>query len=271
VRLLKSLVVVAAFALILVSPLESRAASGRYALVGVDLNSGQLSPIGCVDTRNTIDGFALKDGSTGYAVTNRNHLLMFSLSDPGTIVADFNILGLARGENLIGIDVRPATGELYAVSDDDVIYVIDPATGQATAKGGPFSPGIAGNAVGFDFNPTVDRIRLVTDRGQNLRLNPDTGQVASVDGDLAFKADDVNERKRPRVSGSGYTNSVAGATSTILYDIDAGKDVLTTQSPPNDGVLNTVGALGYNLQTVAGFDILASGPAYAVVRGSGLC
>ena len=33
---------------------------------------------------------------------------------------------------------------------------------------------------GFDFNPTVDRIRVVNDRGANLRLHPDTG--AQVDG-----------------------------------------------------------------------------------------
>ena len=88
---------------------------------------------------------------------------------------------------------------------------------------------------------------------------------------LAFNANDVNARKRPRVSGAGYTNSVAGATSTTLYDIDTNKDVLVTQLPPNDGTLNTVGRLGYNVRTVAGFDILASGPAYAVVRGSRLC
>jgi len=270
VRLLKSAIVVA-FALVLLAPLDSRAASGNYALVGVDLVSGQLSPIGCVGTRNTIVAFALKDASTGYAVTNRNQLLTFSLGDPGTILGTINIANLSRGEDLIGIDVRPATGELYGVSDDDVVYAIDPATGLATAKGAPFIPGIAGSAIGFDFNPTVDRIRIVTDRGQNLRLNPNTGQVVSVDKNLAFSAGDVNEGRRPRVSGAGYTNSVAGATSTTLYDIDTANDVLATQAPPNDGTLNTVGQLGYNVRTVAGFDILASGPAYAVVRGSGLC
>jgi hypothetical protein len=270
VRLLKPIAIFA-FALTLFSPMESSAASGKYALVGVDLASGRLSPIGCVGTRGTLTGFALKDGATGYAIDSRNRLVIFSLSDPGTILNSVNVSGLSRRDDLIGLDVRPATGELYAVSDEDVVYTIDPATGQATAKGAAFSPGISGRTVGFDFNPTVDRIRLVTDRGQNLRLNPDTGQVASVDKYLAFAATDVNKGERPDVTGAGYTNSVAGATSTTLYDIDTKADVLATQAPPNDGTLNTVGSLGYNVRTVAGFDILASGPAYAVVRASGLC
>lgn len=269
-RLLKPIAVIA-LAFVLFSPLKTSAASGEYALVSVDLATGQLSPIGCVGVRGDLKAFALKDGSTGYAIDRRNKLVTFSLSDPGTILTSVSVTGLPRRHNLIGLDIRPATGELYAVSDEGVVYTIDPATGQATAKGAPFSPSISGTTIGFDFNPTVDRIRLVTDRGQNLRLNPDTGQVASVDKPLAFAATDVNKKERPKISGAGYTNSVAGATSTTLYDIDANEDVLVTQLPPNDGTLNTVGDLGYNVRTVAGFDILASGPAYAVVRASRLC
>ncbi len=269
-RLLKPVLIVV-LALVVFSPLKSSAASGDYALVGVDLATGRLNPLGCVGVRGDLKAFALKDASTGYALDRRNTLITFSLSDPGTILNSIPVTGLPRRDDLIGLDVRPATGELYAVSDEDVIYTIDPSTGQATARGAAFSPGISGTAIGFDFNPTVDRIRIVTDRGQNLRLNPDTGQVASVDKKLAFAATDVNKRDRPQVSGAGYTNSVAGATSTTLYDIDANEDVLVTQAPPNDGTLNTVGSLGYNVRTVAGFDILASGPAYAVVRASRLC
>ena len=52
-------------------------------------------------------------------------------------------------------------------------------------RGAPaFTPALSGTAFGFDFNPTVDRIRVVSDTGQNLRLNPDTGAVAAVDGAL---------------------------------------------------------------------------------------
>jgi hypothetical protein len=36
-----------------------------------------------------------------------------------------------------------------------------------------FSPAIVGANASLDFNPTVDRIRLVTESGQNLRLHPE--------------------------------------------------------------------------------------------------
>jgi hypothetical protein len=42
-----------------------------------------------------------------------------------------------------------------------------------------FMPVLAGTSFGFDFNPTVDRIRLVSDSGQNLRLNPNSGAGAT--------------------------------------------------------------------------------------------
>ena len=47
--------------------------------------------------------------------------------------------------------------------------MVDPARGAAIAVGAPFTPGTDGTAFGFDFNPTVDRIRVVSDTGQNLR------------------------------------------------------------------------------------------------------
>jgi hypothetical protein len=45
-----------------------------------------------------------------------------------------------------------------------------------------FSPTIATTNASVDFNPTVDRIRLVTDSGQNLRLHPELGTVVATDG-----------------------------------------------------------------------------------------
>lgn len=41
------------------------------------------------------------------------------------------------------------------------------------------------------------------------------------------------------------------------------QDVLAIQDPPNDGVLWTAGALGSDLDGLVGFDIAASGIAYA--------
>ena len=130
----------------------------------------------------------------------------------------------------------------------------------------PFIPVLAGASFGFDFNPTVDRIRVTSDAEQNLRLNPDNGTVAGVDTNLAYAPGDPGAGTNPSVAGSAYTNSFAGATSTTLYDIDNARHALVIQNPPNDGTLTTVGALGTTNNAVA-FDIGEGNVGYAVFNG----
>jgi hypothetical protein len=199
-------------------------------------------------------------------LTADNRLLPLRAGTPLQAGPALPITGLAAGENLVAIDFRPANGRLYALSDQSRLYTVDPWTGTATAVGAPFTPSLAGTEFGFDFNPTVDRIRVVSDSGQNLRLHPDTGAVVATDLPLAYAATDPGAGQTPMLAGSGYTNSVAGAVTTTLYGIDAARDVLVTQTPPNNGVLNTVGALGRDVTTMAGFDIAAGGPAWAALH-----
>jgi hypothetical protein len=183
-----------------------------------------------------------------YALSSGNELVQYVSGNPVEELGSSSITGLQSGENLLAIDFRPATGQLYGVSDQSRLYVIDPATGTAVAVSmTPFSPAINGSAVGFDFNPTVDRIRLVTDLGQNLRLHPVTGAVAAVDGS-------INPGGKSVVA-VGYTNSFAGSTSTTLYDIDVATDKLYRQMPPNNGTLVEVGSLGLQADGEGGFDI----------------
>lgn len=194
-------------------------------------------------------------------------LSTITAANPGVAVGATVVSGLQTGETLRGIDIRPATGQLYGLGSSNRLYVIDRTTGVATAVGAaPFSPAITGTRVGFDFNPTVDRIRVVGDDGQNLRLHPDLGTVAFADPALAFAATDVNAGAATNVAGAGYINSVAGAVTTTLYDIDVGLDILATQNPANAGTLNTVGSLGFNAGDVGGFDIDGtSGAAFAAM------
>jgi hypothetical protein len=129
---------------------------------------------------------------------------------------------------------------------------------------------MSGTAFGFDFNPTVDRIRVTSDADINLRVHPDTGALVATDGPLAYAADDPNVGQNPFVTASAYTNNFAGATTTTLYDIDTNLDVLVTQIPPNSGTLNTVGPLGVNATDVNGFDIATfSGTAFAALNTGG--
>ena len=208
---------------------------------------------------------------TLFAVTAANNLVRFSSATPGTIDATVAITGLQAGETILGIDVRPATLQLYLLGSTSRIYTLDQGTGIATAVGtAAFTPALSGTSFGFDFNPTVDRIRVISDADQNLRLNPDTGTVAATDTALAYAAGDANAGQNPNAVGAAYTNNVAGATTTVLYDIDSGRDVLVTQNPPNNGTLNTVGALGVDTSDVVGFDITnPGGTAYAALRVGG--
>ncbi|MBG1271654.1 DUF4394 domain-containing protein [Nostoc sp. WHI] len=156
--------------------------------------------------------------------------------------------------NLQGIDFRPANGLLYGVTDTDKVYTLNPRTGQATFVSLLSSSFNGGFQSGFDFNPVVDRLRIVGSNDQNLRTNADTGAVL-VDTSLAYASGDVNAAVDSNVTGAAYINSVAGATSTQLYGIDYDLDVLVLQSPPNSGTLNTIGKLGVNFAPTSGFDI----------------
>lgn len=202
-------------------------------------------------------------------VTTTNTLVAFDSATPGTITSTTPITGLAVGESILGVDFRPATGALYGLGSTSRLYVINPTTGAATVVGTAGAFTLSGTEFGFDFNPTVDRIRVNSDADQNIRLNPDTGGLAATDLPLAFAGTDVNAGMNAIVGGAGYTNSFAsnfGGTTT-LFDIDSNLNILVTQNPPNNGTLNTVGPLGVDTTAVLGFDIDPAGnTAYAALQ-----
>jgi len=210
-------------------------------------------------------------GSTIFALTNANELLRLDSSAPGTILSTVSISGLQAGENLLGIDFRPASGQLYALGSTSRLYTIDLSSGAATQVGaGPFVPALNGTSFGFDFNPVVDRVRVVSDADQNLRLNPGTGALAGSDTPLAYAAGDPNAGANPNLVGLAYNNNTAGATITTLYGIDSNLDILVIQNPPNNGTLNTIGPLGFDTSGAVGFDIAASGTGFAALQVGGL-
>jgi Domain of unknown function (DUF4394) len=211
----------------------------------LDTLTGKLRNIGVLAT--PIIGLAIPTNPVGYGVDNANNLSIFDLNAPGFAVTKA-ITGLQAGETVLGMDMRPATGQLYALGSSSRIYTINMSSGAAVAVGtAAFTPALSGTSFGFDFNPTVDRIRVVSNTGQNMRLDPNTGLVAAVD--LALNPG------TPAVSSAAYTNNFAGATTTTLYVIDAATDKLYIQTPPNNGTLVEVGSLGINIGADNGFDI----------------
>ncbi len=245
----------------------------------INLQTGAATLIGPIGGVETILGIsAVVRVETIHALTSGNNLLTFISGTPGTIASTTPITGLAAGENLLGLDFRPATGQLFAASNQSRVYTINTTTGAATPVGAaPLVPPLNGTSFGFDFNPVPDRIRVVSDAAQNLRLNPNNGVVAGVDGNLAFAAGDPNAAATPNVVGAAYTNNLAGATSTSLYVIDSNLDALLLQgspggSPisPNTGQLTTVGAIGVNTSDQIGFDIApSSNAAFASLTPAG--
>ncbi|MBC6612521.1 DUF4394 domain-containing protein [Hymenobacter sp. BT507] len=185
------------------------------------------------------------------ALTDNNQLLSLNTNDADESPAPITITGLQSGEKIMSIDYRPATGQLYGLGSTSRLYVINPATGAARMVGSaPFVPAINGTMATIDFNPTVDRLRLVTNTGQNLRLNPETGGVVATDGS-------INGVTNAAISAVAYTNSVSGTSTTTLFDIDPATDRLYRQDPPNDGTLVAIGDLGVNVTGMSGFDIAA--------------
>jgi len=211
-----------------------------------------VSVISC-DNDDDIAGMPEEPAATvgpnlmAYGLTENNELVAFNASNPAMFSSKTAISGIAAGEKLLSIDFRPATGELYALSNASKLYIINTANATSrTVSTTAFTPAISGAIASIDFNPTVDRIRLVTNTGQNLRLNPENGAVAATDGSIATSSS---------IAGIAYTNSKSGATATTLYDLDMTSGKLFKQDPPNNGTLVEVGSLGITFTGQAAFDI----------------
>ena len=217
----------------------------------------------------------LAQAETIFALATDNSLLSFDSGSPGKTTRIGTISGLIPGESVVGIDFRPATGQLYSLSLAPVgptffgrLSIIDPVTAAATPLGGRLDPGVVtGNAYGINFDPVADVLRVVSDAGRNLRVSPVTGQVLNVDAALAYAPGDSHFGVNPKVVGIAYTNSFVGATATRLFGVDSSLDNLVAQDPPDGGLLHTVGPLGFNTSATAGLDISgATGVAYAALN-----
>lgn len=232
--------------------------SSKWELHQIDLTTGKSTKLGDLPAGN-ITGLAIPTSPVAYAIDETNNLLIFNFLNIGTPISKA-ITGLQAGETILGIDMRPATGQLYALGSTSRLYILNTSSGAAAVVGTvPFATLLSGTSFGFDFNPTVDRIRCISNTGQNLRLQPETGLIAAVDGIL--------NPGTPSVTASAYTNNFAGATTTVLYNIDNVTDKLNKQDPPNNGTQVEVGALGINVEAVSGFDINSrSGVAYAALK-----
>lgn len=178
-------------------------------------------------------------------LTGAGRLVSFNRVAPTTEVGAIAVTGLASGDALVGIDMRPADGMLYGLGSSGTLYTLDPATGLATRKAA-LGTALSGTQFAVDFNPAADRLRVVSDTGQNLRINVDTGET-TVDGSITPATTSV--------TAAAYTNSFAGTVTTQLFGLDVAAGRLVLQDPPNNGVVSPGVPLGVTAETANGFDI----------------
>ncbi|MDO9380964.1 MAG: DUF4394 domain-containing protein [Nocardioidaceae bacterium] len=173
------------------------------------------------------------------------------------------IRGLSSGDRVVGIDYRPAVDKLWGVALTPAktlkVFKISAATGRTysrsflrDADGDKITSGAS--SYGVDFNPTVDRMRIVSSSGENYRVNVATGET-TVDGRLKLAAGSGT----PRVVSAAYANSIKGATETALYDLEITSNRIHTQAPPNDGTLNAGARLARDIRATTAFDIATVG------------
>lgn len=206
------------------------------------------------------------------AVTQSHRLIGFNAGQPGRLLSDVALKGLSPGEQVLGIDFRVARGELYALTSTGRLGRIDTGSGQFTPLGDTALP-LAGHRFGFDFNPSADRIRIVSDSGQNLRGHPDTGAQVDFDagqpgvqpdGTLGYADGDPHRGTAPHIAAAAYTYNKDDEKLTTNYAIDLATGALVRQGSvegvapvesPNLGKLHTVGSLGVAGVSDAHFDI----------------
>lgn len=171
----------------------------------------------------------------------------FDAKSPSKLIGNpLSLSGLGTGQILVGMDYRPNTGELFCLGYNPSkgtgrLYTVNANGTLSTINFNELKIELGNGPIGFDFNPTVDRIRVVSANNKNYRLNPSTGEVSNTDADLNYKSADVNEGKNPFIGTCAYTNSYVGATATALYVFDDSLNNFALQNPPNNGVLTTLG------------------------------
>lgn len=243
---------------------------------GGALATSVATKLGDVNISGNVVGMAveLNDNPTVVALTGTNTaptLVEFSPRSPSTIISSTPIT-LAAGDQLLSIDFRPATGELYGLIRNGTagrLVTIDPETGVITAESSLFATGTTTPVVlstsaiyNMDFNPAADRLRVVDNATTNLRINVDTGETftdGALNASVSTGVTGTPATSPFSIAQIAYTYSFGapaalrpqsigmnadGAISTELYDLDSTNDDLLEQESANSGNLKKVGTQG---------------------------
>ncbi|MFF8507798.1 DUF4394 domain-containing protein [Streptomyces sp. NPDC015492] len=230
------------------------------AVAAAAMTASLFSPVLASATEAGGDPFGPQHRAAGHGLisvglTADQRLFGFDVRNPADTWSLGKVSGLRGDNKLVGIDFRVQNGKLYGVGDKGGVYTVD--SDAKAVKVSQLTVALQGRSFGVDFNPAANRLRVISDTGQNLRHNiddPAAPNTTTVDGTL------TNPTMPPStalgVTGAAYTNNdVDAATATTLFDIDTTNDRVSLQSPANAGTLAPTGGLGVNAGPSAGFDI----------------
>lgn len=229
-----------------------------------------------------VQGAVAGDRLTAVGLTDDQRLVSFRVDRPDRTLPLGKVGGLKGDSRLVGIDYRVQNGKLYGVGDKGGIYTIREIGAKAT-KVSQLSVALQGANFGVDFNPAANRLRVISDTGQNLRHNIDDPAGAPAAGTTAVDGTLTNPPVPPAttgvtatgVTGAAYTNNdLSATTATTLFDVDTVNDQVSVQSPANAGNLAPTGKLGVDAGPSAGFDVhtsrrTGSNTAYGVLKVGG--
>ncbi|OLZ65462.1 hypothetical protein AVW11_16810 [Streptomyces amritsarensis] len=204
----------------------------------------------------TLPAVERKGGLSAIGLTGDQRLVEFDVDRPSRTWSLGKVSGLRGDTKLVGIDFRVQNEMLYGVGDRGGIYTLNTTNARAV-KVSQLTVALAGTVFGVDFNPAANRLRVISDTGQNLRHNIDDAAApltTTVDGTLTNPTTPPSTARG--VTGAAYTNNdLNAATATSLFDLDTMADRISLQSPANAGALAPTGSLGVNAGLDSGFDI----------------
>lgn len=190
-------------------------------------------------------------------LVNGTRMATFATDKPDQLDWVKIIKGLKGDTRLIGIDYRVQNGLLYGVGDQGGIYTIKTppdVPDVVVTKVSQLQVALYGSKFGVDFNPAADRLRVISDNGQNLRHNLGDGSTVE---DSILTTPPITAPTRG-VTAAAYTNNdLNGATATTLFDVNTTSDQVVIQSPANNGTLAPTGSLTLDAGADSGLDIFS--------------
>ena len=183
-----------------------------------------------------------------------NELIRFHSASPGTILGAATITGLQPGETARRHRHAPGRRPALWRRQHQPSVPVERDHRRGHARSVPVFPTLlSGTRFGVDFNPMVDRLRVVSDAEQNLRINPNNGAIAGVDTAL----NPAGHRYRRLPTGNNVDG--AGATRPVRHRRrDRSVDASRAIRAPTPASLIAIGPLGVNTSIDVGVRHLAA-------------